>query len=138
MIPKHAVVAGRNPESVCCVVADDSDIFLSLLNVSHLIPSKLYFRQGKSSDKDGITYHDVHSLATELGRNICNIIPCFHTLTGSDYTFPFYFRSKISIFKKMLKLNGSFQLLESMLTEIPDVEKVTEFVLRVVYNRPTK
>ena len=138
MIPMHAVSAGGCADDTICVLADDSDIFISLLYVSHLIPSKLYFRQGKSSEKKGITYHDVHSLANNLGRNICNILPCFHTLTGSDYTFPFYYRSKITVLRNMLKVTGSHELLESMLTDTPNVEKLTEFVLRIVYNRPAK
>ena len=44
------------------------------------------FRQDKVNDKDGKTFHDARSIANTLGPEICQILPCFHTLTGSDYT----------------------------------------------------
>ena len=40
----------------------------------------------KVNDKDGKTFHDARSIANTLGPEICQILPCFHTLTGSDYT----------------------------------------------------
>ena len=92
------------------------------------------FVRKKSTDKAGITYHDVRSLADELGREICHVILCFHALTGSDFTFPFYYRSKITVFRKMLKTKDSWKLLESMLSDHPNIKDITEFVLRIVYN----
>ena len=138
MIPMHAVHAGQSPERSVCVVADDTDIYLSLLYVSSQVESDLYFRQGKTTDKVGITYHDVKSLAANLGNETLSVLLCFHSLTGSDFTFPFYFRSKITMFRKMLKLKDSWKLLQSMLSTDPNIEEITEFVLRVVYNRPLK
>ena len=137
-IPMHAVYAGQQNNDTVCVVAEDTDIYLSLISVSHLVPSNLYFRQGKTKDKNGITYHDIHVIADHLGRNICDILLAFHTLTGSDFTNPFYNRSKIYAFKKMLKTRNSYQLLPSILSGQPNIPEVTDFVLHIVCNRPKK
>ena len=137
-IPMHAVYVGQSQNQIICVVADDSDIYLSLLFVCHRIPVKLYFRQGKSTDKAGITYHDVSSLAEKLGVEVCLIILCFHALTGSDFTFAFYYRSKITVFRKMLKTKDSWKLLRSLSTVHPNIEDVTRYVLYIVYNRPLR
>ena len=137
-IPMHVFFLGQSSERTICVVADDSDIYMGLLFICHRTNSKLYFRQGKSSDKTGITYHDIRSVADKLGIEICLIILCFHALTGSDFTFPFYYRAKITVFRKMLKSKDSYKLLESMATCEPNIKDVTEFVLRIVYNRPLK
>ena len=102
-IPMHAVYAGQNSNETVCVVADDMDIYLSLINISHHVSSHLYFRQGKAKDKVGISYLDIHAIAAHLGDGICRIIPAFHTLRGSDFTNQFFNRSKIKAFKKMLK-----------------------------------
>ena len=110
-IPLHSVYAGSWPEDTICVAADDTDIYLSLIHISHEIKSNVFFRQGKVNDKDGKTFHDVKSIADTLGSEICQILPCFHTLKGSDYTFPFYFRSKIQVFKKKLTPCNSHLLL---------------------------
>ena len=67
MIPMHSVYAGSSPANTICVVSDDSDIYLSLLTVSYLMPTTVYFDQGKASNKDHNTYHNVKPLANELG-----------------------------------------------------------------------
>ena len=48
----------------------------------------------------GITYHNIKSLASHLGKDVCGALPDFHALTGSDYTQPFYGRSKFKALKK--------------------------------------
>ena len=50
-IPMHAVFAGAASDDSTCVVADNSDIYMSLLQVSIQVNAKLYFRQGKAKDK---------------------------------------------------------------------------------------
>ena len=91
-------------------MADDRDIYLSLIHISHEIKSDVLFRHGKVNDKNVITFHDVKFIADTLGREICRILPCFHALTGSDYIFPFYFPSKTQVFKKMLTTSNSLAL----------------------------
>ena len=52
--------------SAVCVVADDADIYILLLNVSQYCCEKMYFRLGNRlstmNQDTGIMYHDVESL----------------------------------------------------------------------------
>ena len=111
---------------------------MSLIHISHEIKSNVLFRKSKVNDEDGATFHDVKSITDTLGPEICQIMPCFHALTGSDYTFPFYFCSKIQVSKEMLTTSNSQLLLQLMLTETLVIADVIEFVLRIVYNGPRK
>ena len=92
-IPMHAVYVGRGNNDTVCVVADDTDIYLSLVIISHHIRSHFYFRQEKTKDKDEVNYHDIRAIAVHLGKNICQI------LTVSDFTNPFFGSSKIKCWK---------------------------------------
>ena len=83
-------------------MADDTDVFIILLHVSISCNETLYFRQDTTSSRDGITHHNVSSLSSQLREKICAILPAFHSLTGSDFTKPFFGRSKITSFKKLL------------------------------------
>ena len=134
----HAVFAGAAPTDSICVVADDSDIYISLLFISSQVHSQLYFRQGKSKDKAGIQYHNVHSLAQYLGPDICRILPSFHSLTGSDFTNPFFGRTKVTSFKKLQSKSLYCSKLQSMGSESVDIADVTDFILHIIYNRPLK
>ena len=81
VILMHAVYAGSGLEDTICIVADDTDIYLSLIHVSHEIKSNIFFRQGKIDDKDGM-FHDVKSIADTLGPEICQFCLVF---TPSQY-----------------------------------------------------
>ena len=61
-IPMRVVYAGQTSSNKVCVTADDTDIYLSLINIAHLVKSCFYFRQFKTKDKEGITYHNVHAV----------------------------------------------------------------------------
>ena len=115
------------------MIADDADIYLSLIIIAHLVKYCLYFRQGKTKDKEGITYHDINAKANHFGEENCSVLPDFHTLTGSDFTDPFFNRSKIQTFKKMLRISNSHKLLLSLPPGEPNISEVTDFVLHVVY-----
>ena len=130
----RAYAAKLTGKSVC-VVADDNDLFIPLLHVSINCNETLYFRQGTTSSRDSITYHNVTSLSSQLEEKICAILPAFHSVTGSDFTKPFFGRSKINSFKKLLSKPESN---ESMNTDHVDIEKVMYFVLHVIYNRPKR
>ena len=67
-----------------CVVAGDSDVFILLLFTASQCQSTLYFRQGTNKSKDGITYHNVSTLANFLGEDICKILPSFHALNDAQ------------------------------------------------------
>ena len=134
----HAVFAGSSGDESICVVADDSDIYLSLLHISPEVNAQLYFRQGKAKDKNGIEYHDVHSLARYLGTEICSILLAFHVLTGSDFTNPFYGRTKVTAFKKLQQKKVYCSKLESLGSESVNFDEIVDFILHIIYNRPLK
>ena len=77
------------------MVADDTDVYILLLYACPSTDVTLYFRQGTKSSKAGISYHNITALGGMLGQRICNILPSFHALTGSDFTRTFFRRSKI-------------------------------------------
>ena len=137
-IPMHAVFAGRSDEKAIYVVADDTGVYINLLFSAHHVENKQYFRQGKTADRKGITYHDVDSLANKLGENICKVLSLFHALPGSNFTHPFFGRTKTATFRKMVKTPSSYQVLSSMATENVNMNEVTRFILKVIYNRPEK
>ena len=118
-----------------CVVADDTDVYILLLFISNQANGTIYFRQGTSSSKQGITYNNVTALANELGNDICNVLPAFHALTGPDFTRTFYRRSKIQSFKKLMKTPSKADLLRSLQTENAIVSEVIDFVIHIIYNR---
>ena len=134
----HAVYADSGPDDMICIFGDDTNIYMSLSHISHERESNVFLGQGKVNDKDGVTFCNVKSIADTLGAEICQILSCFHTLTGPDYTFPFYFCSKNQVLKKMLTTSNSHLLLESMLNETLVIANAVEFVLKIVYNRPKK
>ena len=51
VIPLHSVYVGPRPEDMICIVADDTDIYLSLIHISHKIKSSVFFEQGSVSNK---------------------------------------------------------------------------------------
>ena len=69
-IPVHAVYASRLDNKPVCVVVDDTDVFILLLFVARYFEWNVFFRQGKYSDKEGITYHDIIILADHFGEEI--------------------------------------------------------------------
>ena len=81
-----------------------------------------------TKEKDGVNYHNIHAIADHLSKTICQILPRFHTLTGSDFINPFFGHSKIKAFKKMLETPKSDTFLLSLLSGQPDKEEVTNFV----------
>ena len=98
----HTRCSTDSGDSVC-IIADDTHVYTLLLFTSNQANGTIYFRQGTSSSKQGIIYHIVTTLANELGNYICNVLPAFHALTGSDFTITFYRRFKIQSFKTLMK-----------------------------------
>ena len=137
-ISMHVPYAGQNSSNKVSVISDDVDIYLSLINIARLVKSCLYFRQGKTKDKEGITYHNIHAISNHLGEEICSVLPAFYTLVGSDFTNSFFNRLKIQAFKKMLRISNFHKLLLSLPSGEPNISEVTDFVLHAVYNRPLK
>lgn len=133
-IISHAMFASSKYPT--CVVADDTDVFILLLFVASKCERGLYFRQGTASSRTGITYHNIRALAGHLGENICSVLPAFHALTGSDYTQPFFGRSKFKCFQKMQKNPETSEKLKTLNNLDADQYEITDFILHVIYNRP--
>ena len=95
----------------------------------------VFFRQGKNSDTDGITYHNNNSVSDYIGAEMCEILSCFHVLTVSDYTNLFFGRTKVQSFKLMVAVPSSVSLLSSMSKNV-DIPAVIKFILQIIYNRP--
>ena len=104
----HEKCSADSGDSIC-VVADDTDVYI--LFISNQANGTIYFQQGTSSSKQGITCYNVTPLVNELGNNICNVLPAFHALTCSDFTRTFYRRSKIWSFKILMKTPSKADLL---------------------------
>ena len=130
MLACHSFYAAKLTRKSVCVVADNVDVFILLLHVSIDCNETLYLRQGTTSSRDGITYHNVTSLSGQLGEKIGAILPAFHSLNGSDFKKSFFGRSKINSFRKLLSKPESVDLTSSMNTDYVDIEKLTYFVLR--------
>ena len=109
--------------------------YISCCYMSQYCPGKVYFRQGTGSSNDGITYHDMKSLANHLGEAACKIMPAFDALTGWDYTTPYFVRSKYSIFTNTQNYSNTERLLLRLNTERVEVS-VIDFIIHIVYNRP--
>ena len=133
-LPMHAVHASQLHKRPICVT-DDTDVFILLLLVAQHFENTVFFRQGKNSDTDGITYHNNNSVSDYIGAEMCEILSCFHVLTGSDYTNPFFRRTKVQSFKRMVAVPSSVSLLSSMSKNV-DIPAVIKFILQIIYNRP--
>ena len=141
----HAVFASqKEPNKPVAVVSDDTDVFVILLSIATEMLGELYFRQGKLTVAKGIEYHNVSSLASHLGAACCRILPAFHALTGCDFTYPFFRRSKYMAFSMMMntknnrKKGVTLHLLDSLGTNNVNYDDVIEFIIHTVYNRPAK
>ena len=132
-LPFHNVyAASKVATGSVCVVSDDTHVFTLLLYACPSIIKTIYFRQGTQNK---VEYHNITSLFSHLGTEVCSILPHFYALTGCDFTYPFYFRSKCQAFKKMIS-NQSVPQLISLQTDSADIETITNFVLHTIYNRP--
>ena len=65
---KYASDNDNNEYSSITTFADDPDIYVLLIRITCYCRSSLYFRQGTSSNKAGITYHNVSAAASEFGE----------------------------------------------------------------------
>ena len=72
-----------------------------------------------------------------LGDKVCSVLSCLHALTGTDFTYPFFRRTKFQTFKRMLE-KQSTKYIVSLKTENVDIAAVIDFILHTVYNRPKK
>ena len=134
----HAVYASKMLlDEPISLVSDDTDVFVILLSVTKEMKGALYFRQGVSSN---LEFHNVTSLASYLGERCCDNLPSFHALTGCDFTYPFFRRTKTTAFTMMMNLknakkcSATVNQLDSLGTRNPDFEVIIDFILHTIYN----
>ena len=117
-------------------MADDSDIFILLLWAACSFKSNVFFRQGKLSDKEGILYTEIYPLAKQLGEDVCEVLPAFHILTGSNYTNSVFGKTKYTCLKRMIVHPESSSLLKPLNHPNANIGEIIEFVLWIINNRP--
>ena len=69
---------------------------------------------------------------------MCEILPCFHALTRSEYTNLFFGRTKVQSFKRMVAAPSLVSLLSSMKSENVDIPAVIKFIIQIIHNRPKR
>ena len=87
-----------------CVIADDTYVFIFL---SPTFRKDCFLFEER-------TYHNVNRFSDYTGAEICEIFPCFHAVTDSDYTNPFSRRSKVQFFEQMVAAPSLAFLFSSM------------------------
>ena len=82
---------------------ENTHVSILLLYISQRCGCEIYFRKGTKSSKKRILYHSISSLCQYLETSACDVLPAFQALTGCDYTYQFYRRSKYGKIKIMLR-----------------------------------
>ena len=83
----HAIQQGCNQ---LVILSSDTDVlilFLYYWNELHYQGcNELWIKTGSG---DSVRYIPIHTLAVQLGREVCQVLPAVHSLTGCDYTSKF-------------------------------------------------
>ena len=98
-IPLHVLDSLRSGHRVCVVISNDTDVFVALLYhmpvfLDHQL-QELWLRAGVG---DSTRYVPLHTLFDILGRQLCEVLPAVHSLTGCDIS------SKVGTKKAALKV----------------------------------
>lgn len=96
----HICQINFNAEIV--IRCSDSDILVILLgNMDHLNASlKLWINMGVGNNE---RYININDLYKTLGSSLSKALPCFHAITGCDYTPAFFRKGKLRPFKLLEK-----------------------------------
>ncbi|GFV03419.1 uncharacterized protein TNCV_596271 [Trichonephila clavipes] len=101
------------------VRCSDSDILIILLgNLDHLNASlKLWNQWGVGNHERLISINDLYQ---DLGISLSKALPCFHAMTGCDYTPEFFRKGKLKPFK-LLEKSAEYQLVcQEIITDDDD------------------
>ena len=83
----HAVKQGCNQLVILSTDTDVLILFLYYWNELHYQGcSELWIKTGSG---DSVRYIPIHVLTAQLGRELCQVLPAIHSLTGCDYTSKF-------------------------------------------------
>ena len=103
-VVRHASLSGEP----VVVVAADTDIFILLLYAFCKIgPAEKWYMK---IDKE--RYVDISKICKSYGKEICDVLPSYHSITGCDTSYP-YKVGKVKPFNKMIA-QGKFILLNSV------------------------
>jgi len=97
-----------NFDAQVVVRCSDSDILIILLgNMDHLNPClKLWIQGGVGNHERLINVNELYQV---LGISLSKALPCFHAITGCDYTPAFFRKGKLRPFK-LLEKSVEYQL----------------------------
>lgn len=126
-VVRHASLSDRP----VVVVATDTDIFVLLVYAfSKVAPAEKWYMK---IDKD--SYVDIGDVCRTYGKEVCDVMPAYHSLTGCDTTsYPFKV-GKVKPFKKMVAHN-KFSLLSSagiLPSSIQQRDNMLTFMQTVMY-----
>ena len=82
---EHSLVNGANQIGIN---SEDTDVLIILLGFFHQLQSKYNFSD-VVIDFNRTKRYSISTLAEKLGSSVCQALPFFHALTGSDTTSAF-------------------------------------------------
>ncbi|GFY58280.1 uncharacterized protein TNIN_444071 [Trichonephila inaurata madagascariensis] len=93
--------------SSCCTLLDSDILIILLGNLDHLNASlKFWIQWGVGNHERLISINDLYQ---DLGISLSKVLPCFHAITGCDYTPVFFRKGKLRPFK-LLEKSVEYQL----------------------------
>ena len=78
----------------------DTDVFILLLKFGQDILNPLLFDTGVGNKSRLL---DVHKIISEVGEDICGVLPALHAYSGCDTTSVFVCKGKLAPLKTLLK-----------------------------------
>ena len=98
-----SVLSKAIPGQNVVVRATDTDIIVILLYHARQLKANVWMDLGHSSDNTR-RYAHITALVNHLGPVVCKALPGYHSLTGCDYTSPFFRKGKVNPMKKAQKV----------------------------------
>lgn len=97
-----------NVDGEVVIRCSDTDILIILLGNMHRLNAslKIWVNLGVGNHERFISVNQVHEI---LGNSLSKALPCFHALTGCDYTPAFFRKGKFRPFK-LLEQSEEYQL----------------------------
>ena len=96
---KH-MAAKLSPDSTIVVRSPDTDVFILLLKFGQDILNPLLFDTGVGNKRRLL---DVHKIISEVGEDICGVLPALHAYSECDTTSAFVRKGKLAPLKTLLK-----------------------------------
>ena len=121
---KH-MAAELSPDSTIVVRSPDTDVFILLLTFGQDILNPLLFDTGGGNKRRLL---DVHKIISEVGEDICRVLPALHAHSGCDTTRAFVREGKVlktllkhkDFIDVFLKLGSSDDLKDTTLVKLEE------------------